>query len=116
MRKPGQRVTGRPARESRNVLACPHDQGDRHGVALDHASVVYQHSAGTLRIRQPLQCRIHGETMMHVTVPTKTRASARPRRTRPKSAPAYYLGRPASFWIAVTTRHPVTPDAGRKAA
>lgn len=54
--------------------------------------------------------------MMHLTVQTKTRASARPRRTRPNGAPAYYLGRPASFWIAVTTRHPATPDAGRKAA
>ena len=53
---------------------------------------------------------------MHLTVPTKTRASARPRRTRPNSAPAYYLGRPASFWIAVATRHASTPDTGRKAA
>jgi hypothetical protein len=51
--------------------------------------------------------------MMHLTVQTKTRASGRP---RPNSAPAYYLGRPASFWIAVTTRHAGTPDAGRKAA
>jgi hypothetical protein len=54
--------------------------------------------------------------MMHLTAQTKTRASARPRRTRPNSAPAYYLGRPASFWITVTTRHAGTPDAGRKAA
>ena len=53
---------------------------------------------------------------MHLIVQAKTRASARPRRTRPNSAPAYYLGRPASFWIAVTTRHAATPDAGRKAA
>ena len=98
------------------MLACPHDQGDRHGVALNHASMVYQHGAGRLRIRQRRQCRIHGENMMHLTVQTKTRASARPRRTRPNSAPAYYLGRPASFWIAVTTRHAATPDAGRKAA
>jgi hypothetical protein len=29
--------------------------------------------------------------------------SIRPRRTRPTSAPAYYLGRPASFWMALTT-------------
>jgi hypothetical protein len=54
--------------------------------------------------------------MMHLTVQAKTRASARPRRTRPNSAPAYYLGRPASFWIAVTTRRASNADAGRKAA
>jgi hypothetical protein len=30
--------------------------------------------------------------------------SIRHRRTRPASAPAYYLGRPASFWIALGTR------------
>jgi len=53
---------------------------------------------------------------MHLTVQTKTGASARPRRARPNGAPAYYLGRPASFWIAVTTRRAGTPDAGRKAA
>jgi hypothetical protein len=53
---------------------------------------------------------------MHLTVQTKTRASGQPRRTRPNSAPAYYLGRPAGFWIAVTTRHAGTPKAGRKAA
>jgi len=53
---------------------------------------------------------------MHLTVQTKTGASARPRRARPNGAPAYYLGRPASFWIAVTTRHAGTPDTGRKAA
>jgi len=28
------------------------------------------------------------------------------RRTRPDSAPAYYLGRPASVWLTVTTRRP----------
>jgi hypothetical protein len=54
--------------------------------------------------------------MMHLTAQTKTRASAQPRRTRPNSAPAYYLGRPAIFWIAVTTRHAGRPDASRKAA
>jgi hypothetical protein len=53
---------------------------------------------------------------MHLTVQAKNRASARPRRTRPNSAPAYYLGRPASFWIAVTTRQPGMPDTDRKAA
>ena len=30
--------------------------------------------------------------------------SIRHHRTRPTSAPAYYLGRPASFWIALGTR------------
>jgi len=30
-------------------------------------------------------------------------ATSRPRRSRPASAPAYYLGRPASVWIAATT-------------
>jgi hypothetical protein len=32
------------------------------------------------------------------------------RRTRPNSAPAYYLGRSASFWIT-TTRHTGAPGA-----
>jgi hypothetical protein len=36
-----------------------------------------------------------------------------PRRTRPGSAPFYYLGRPASFWITVTTRRAGAPDASR---
>jgi hypothetical protein len=30
--------------------------------------------------------------------------NAQPRRTRPSSAPAYYLGRPASVWITATAR------------
>ena len=29
--------------------------------------------------------------------------NSRPRLIRPNSAPAYYLGRPASFWISATT-------------
>jgi hypothetical protein len=33
--------------------------------------------------------------------------------TRPNSAPAYYLARPASFWITVTTRRGGGPDVGR---
>jgi hypothetical protein len=39
-------------------------------------------------------------------------ATARPRAGRPVTAPAYYLGRPASVWIAVVRRRagPV-PDA-----
>jgi hypothetical protein len=32
---------------------------------------------------------------------------------RPNSAPAYYLARPANFWITVTTRRPGAPDVGR---
>ena len=38
-----------------------------------------------------------------------------PRRNRPNSAPAYYLGRPASFWITVATRRRRAPDARRQA-
>jgi hypothetical protein len=34
-------------------------------------------------------------------------------KTRPNSAPAYYLARPASFWITATTRRAGPPDAGR---
>ena len=30
--------------------------------------------------------------------------TARPRRTRPATAPAYYLTRPASVWINALTR------------
>jgi hypothetical protein len=35
------------------------------------------------------------------------------RRTRPNSAPAYYLGRPASVWLTVTTRRLGAPDLRR---
>jgi hypothetical protein len=37
----------------------------------------------------------------------------RPRRTIPANAPAYYLGRPASVWITVTTGHRETPQDRR---
>ena len=30
-------------------------------------------------------------------------ATARPQQTRPTTAPAYYLGRPASLWLAAAT-------------
>jgi hypothetical protein len=45
-----------------------------------------------------------------------TPVSTQPGRTRPNSAPAYYLGRPASFWITVTARRAPAPDAYRPAA
>jgi hypothetical protein len=49
---------------------------------------------------------------MRTTIQTeKTRTNAWSRRIRPNSAPAYYLARPASFWITVTTRRTGTPDA-----
>jgi hypothetical protein len=35
--------------------------------------------------------------------------NAQPRRTRPNSTPAYYLGRPASLWITATTRRRGAP-------
>jgi hypothetical protein len=44
------------------------------------------------------------------TVPVNTQ----PRRNRPSSAPAYYLGRPASFWITLTSRRSGAPDARRQ--
>jgi hypothetical protein len=82
-------------------------------IALNDASVVYQHSAGMLRIRQRRQCQIQGENTMHPTIQTeKTRTNARSRHIRPNSAPAYYLARPASFWITVTIRRAAAPDAG----
>jgi len=37
-------------------------------------------------------------------------ANTRPRRTRPNGAPAYYLGRPASVWLTITTRRPEAPE------
>ena len=40
-------------------------------------------------------------------------ADARPRHTRTNGAPAYYLGRPASIWIATATRRPGAPDPCR---
>ena len=39
--------------------------------------------------------------------------NSRPRRIRPNSAPAYYLGRPASLWISVTTGQTEAPDGLR---
>jgi hypothetical protein len=39
--------------------------------------------------------------------------TSRPRRTVPNSAPAYYLGRPASVWIKVTTGHAGAPEGRR---
>jgi hypothetical protein len=39
--------------------------------------------------------------------------NAQPRRTRHNTAPSYYLGRPASFWITLGTRRAGTPDASR---
>jgi hypothetical protein len=36
------------------------------------------------------------------------------RRTCPNSAPAYYLGRPASFWVTLTTRRRAAPDVRRQ--
>jgi hypothetical protein len=53
---------------------------------------------------------------MHPTSQTeimKTRTNGRPRPARPNCAPAYYLARPASFWITATTRYAGTPEAGR---
>ncbi|HWT80039.1 MAG TPA: hypothetical protein VN648_14730 [Candidatus Methylomirabilis sp.] len=50
---------------------------------------------------------------MHSTIQTeKTRTNARSHHIRPNSAPAYYLARPASFWITVTIRRAGAPDAG----
>jgi hypothetical protein len=39
-------------------------------------------------------------------------ATSRSRRSVPHSAPAYYLGRPASVWISVTSGHAGAPEAG----
>jgi hypothetical protein len=39
--------------------------------------------------------------------------NSRTRRIRPNSAPAYYLGRPASLWISVTTGNSGKPDVRR---
>jgi len=42
-------------------------------------------------------------------------STTQPRPNRPNTAPAYYLGRPASFWITLTTRRRGAPDARRQA-
>jgi hypothetical protein len=47
------------------------------------------------------------ESAMHPTIQTGIM------KTRPSSAPAYYLARPASFWITVTTRRAGAPGAVR---
>jgi hypothetical protein len=47
------------------------------------------------------------ESAMHPTIQTENM------KTRPSSAPAYYLARPASFWLTVTTRRAGAPDAVR---
>jgi hypothetical protein len=55
------------------------------------------------------------ESVMYPTSQTqtiKTPADA-PRRSRPNSAPAYYLARPASVWITATTRHAGALDVVR---
>jgi hypothetical protein len=39
--------------------------------------------------------------------------NSRTRRIRPNTAPAYYLGRPASLWISVATGHTEVPDSLR---
>jgi hypothetical protein len=39
--------------------------------------------------------------------------TSRTRRIRPNSAPAYYLGRPASLWISATTAPVGAPDGPR---
>jgi len=44
---------------------------------------------------------------MHPTIQTEIMKAP------PNSAPAYYLARPASFWITVTTRPAGAPDAVR---
>ena len=40
-------------------------------------------------------------------------ANTQPRRIRPNSAPAYYLGRPASVWLTITSRRRGAPDPRR---
>ena len=86
--------------------------GSWHGIARNNASVVYQRSAGWLRTHSGANAAFGGENTMHTTIQTeKTRTSARSRRIRPNSAPAYYLARPASFWVTVTTRRAGAPDA-----
>jgi hypothetical protein len=60
------------------------------------------------RGRAPLIAAVnahHPEDTMPVT--------SRPRRIRPNSAPAYYLGRPASVWISATTGHTGAPEGRR---
>ena len=41
-------------------------------------------------------------------------ASTHPRPTRPNSTPAYYLNRPASFWITLTARRTQAPGVRRR--
>jgi hypothetical protein len=50
---------------------------------------------------------IDKESAMHPTIQNEIMT------TRPNSAPAYYLARPASFWITVTTRRAGPPDVRR---
>jgi hypothetical protein len=40
-------------------------------------------------------------------------ANAQPSHIRPNGAPAYYLGRPASVWLTITTRRLGAPDPRR---
>ena len=51
---------------------------------------------------------------INATHPEDTMPVARrPRRAIPANAPAYYLGRPASVWINITTGHPEAPQDRR---
>jgi hypothetical protein len=101
--------------------------GSWPGVTLNHASMAHQHGVGTLRLRSGANADLDKESAMHPSIQTqimKARTtgahrtadparlahledampvSTQPGRTRPNSAPAYYLGRPASFWITVST-------------
>jgi hypothetical protein len=43
-----------------------------------------------------------------------TEDTIQPARHRPNSAPAYYLGRPVSFWVTLTTGRRRAPDARRE--
>jgi hypothetical protein len=114
--------------------------GSWPGVTLNHASMAHQHGVGTLRLHSGANADLDKESAMHPTTQTqimKARTagahrradqarlahledamsvSTQPGRTRPNSAPAYYLGRPASFWITLSTRRASAPGACRPAA
>jgi len=52
-------------------------------------------------------------TALHPNSVSQTVEDSMNTRTRPSGAPAYYLGRPAAFWLAASARRPTAHRSHR---
>jgi len=52
-------------------------------------------------------------TVPHPNSVSQTVEDSMNTRTRPSGAPAYYLGRPAAFWLATSARRPTADKSHR---